>query len=142
LPRSRDHALLESIRGWAATDPDVFALALVGSRARGDEQADSDIDLVLLTERPERFVEREDWATNLGGSVVATRKWGVVTERRVRLTDGSELDVGVAPRSWAHVSPIDGGTLRVVLDGLKVLHDPAGLLRTLLEAADTTRAGS
>jgi predicted nucleotidyltransferase len=47
--------------------PDTIALYLFGSRARGDEQAESDVDLALLAPRPldpvQRWKLQEELAT-------------------------------------------------------------------------------
>jgi len=103
----------------------VRALGLVGSHARGAARTDSDVDLVVLAD------EAVD-VDALGGELIRTRRWGVLTEYRYALADGLELDVGVAPMSWASVDPLDPGTARVVRDGLRILHDPDGLLGALV----------
>jgi hypothetical protein len=38
---------------------------------------------------------------------------------------------------WATTAPVDSGTLRVARGGFRIVHDPRGLLATLLEAADS-----
>ncbi|MGH2691580.1 MAG: hypothetical protein ACRDHM_03660 [Actinomycetota bacterium] len=57
-----------------------------------------------------------------------------MTERRIRLPGGLELEVGIAPTEWARVDPIDPGTARVARDGLRVIHDPKDLFSGLLLA--------
>ena len=42
--------LLATLRGWAHGHPDVVAVGLASSWARGDKRMDSDVDVVLLTE--------------------------------------------------------------------------------------------
>jgi hypothetical protein len=105
----------------------VRAIALVGSRARGEARAGSDVDLVVLTDEP----EPRGWLDGLDVEHVATRRWGVLTERRLRAPSGLELDVGFAEPAWASTDPLDPGTARVVAGGLVALHDPAGLLELL-----------
>src|SRR3954469_1894345 len=126
-------ALLDRLTNWAAEQPDVHGLALVGSHARGQARPDSDLDLVLITEDGERYVLRDDWAP---GRVVATRRLGVVTERRIALPSGLELDVAIAPPAWAETKRVDGGTRRVVSDGMRILHDPRGRLAALHAAVN------
>lgn len=133
--------LLRLAAAWAAGRPDVRALALVGSWARGEARPDSDVDLVLLTDRPARFVGADGWAAELGGRVVRTAPWGAVTERRVALPSGLEVDVGVAEPGWASADPVDPGTRAVVSDGMRALHDPDGLLATLAAAVAPGGAG-
>jgi hypothetical protein len=117
----------------AETRPDVGALALVGSHARGPARSDSDVDLVLLTEMPALYTEQIDWAEELapGAMVVHTGDWGAIVERRLRLPDGLEIEVGIGRASWAATEPLDQGTYHVVRGGFRALHDPQGLLAAL-----------
>jgi Streptomycin adenylyltransferase len=127
-------ALLDLLPRWAQRRRDIRAVALVGSWARQAPRPGSDVDVILLTEKPCLYVDREDWIEQLGGVVlVTTRTWGVITERRFRLPSGHEVDLGVGLPSWASVSPVDGGTRRVATDGLHMLYDPDGLLAKLTE---------
>jgi hypothetical protein len=125
-------ALLERAAGWAARQADIRALALVGSWVRGCPGPSSDVDLVVLTEAPARYIDEDGWIGELGATeLIRTAQWGALTERRVCLASGLEVDVGIARPSWADVAPADPGTLAVVRDGLRALHDPDGLLARL-----------
>jgi uncharacterized protein len=55
----------------------------------------------------------------------------VVTERRVRLQSGLEVEFGIAPLSWAATDPLDAGTRKVVQGGFRILVDPDGRLTRL-----------
>ena len=137
LERSREvAALLERAHAWAVERPDVAAVALVGSWARGAETPASDVDLVVLADDPSAYTERDDWIPGLapGAVPVRTEDWVAVIERRLRLPSGLEVEVGIGHPSWAAASPVDPGTRRVVADGLAALHDPRGLLAALLSA--------
>jgi uncharacterized protein len=46
---------------WALDRPDVRAVGMVGSWARGDARPDSDVDLVVLADDPARL-RRGEWA--------------------------------------------------------------------------------
>lgn len=127
--------LVETIRAWACGREDVRAVATVGSWARGAADADSDLDVVLLTDEPSRYVESEEWARELGGTaVIKTQPWGVLTERRLLMPSGLEVEIGVGPASWASTDPIDEGTARVVAMALIPVHDPGRLLDRLADA--------
>jgi hypothetical protein len=124
--------LLEVVLKWASARHDVRGLALVGSWAHGTAHMESDVDLVLLTCRVERYAENDDWIGDLGcEAAVRTTAWGAVIERRLRMPSGLELELDVALPCWAAVYPVDSGTRSVVEDGMRVLHDPDGLLRAL-----------
>jgi predicted nucleotidyltransferase len=128
-------ALLRRVRDWAATRSDVRAVALVGSRARNDAGADSDVDLVFLVDELGTYLTDKAWAHELGASsIVRTQSWGAVTERRFSLSSGLEVDVGIASVSWAFLDPVDAGTARVVADGIEIVYDPDGLLTALTAA--------
>lgn len=127
--------LIGAVREWSGGRPDVRAVGLVGSWARGEASAESDVDLVLLAEDPAAYTESDEWARELGAAdVVATRAWGVVVERRLLLPAGLEVDVAVGELSWAATAPLDEGTARVAGAGLVALHDPDGLLARLVDA--------
>ena len=51
--------VLEAASAWARRHADIRALALAGSWAHGSAGHDSDLDLVVLTASPARYV-RED----------------------------------------------------------------------------------
>ena len=133
--------LLATLSEWAQGQPDVVAVGLAGSWARGDARMDSDVDVVLLTEDRAPYLEDGAWVYEMGGvELVWTRRWGTVTERRFALPSGLEVELVVAPLSWAATDPVDEGTRRVVTDGVSVLYDPKGILARLLDACGRSEA--
>jgi diamine N-acetyltransferase len=124
--------LTEFIR-WTGGRDDLVAAALVGSHARGTATPESDVDLVVLTSDPERYVRDTGWAAELGPvSRSAIERFGRVTSVRVWYTDGPEVEYGFAHEDWAAV-PADPGTREVVDGGLRVLFERRPLLSLLLE---------
>lgn len=65
-----------------------------------------------------------------------------MTERRLRLRSGLEIEFGIAPLSWASTAPLDAGTARVIHDGYIPIFDPDGLLRRLIRAVRYACFGS
>jgi hypothetical protein len=127
--------LLRQATDWAPTRPDIRALGLVGSYAYDAPRMGSDVDLIVLTMNKAVYLERSDWLATFGPlRPIATRHWGVLTERRVRTPSGLHVEFGIAAPSWASVTPVDEGTRRVVSDGLRILYDPRGLLGKLADA--------
>ena len=121
---------------WAQGTSDVRAVGLAGSWARDDPRVDSDIDLVVLTDRTDHYVARAAWVSEAAGDnarVIGTRRWGPLTERRVALPSGLEIEFGFAPASWADTSALDPGTATVISDGFRILYDPDGLLDQLVD---------
>jgi Nucleotidyltransferase domain len=137
---ARIERVLERAVAWARRQPDIRGLALVGSWARGSARADSDVDLVVLTSRPDRYLADDGWTAALGDArVVHTQAWGPLTERRLLLEGDLEVEVGITGPAWAASDPVDPGTRRVVTDGLRILHDPDGRLAALAGAAARER---
>ena len=129
--------LIADVRAWAAQEPDVTAVGLAGSWARGAARMDSDVDVVVLCSAPDRFEDTTGWIRDILGQnarVVRTRRWGDLLERRVVLASGFEVEFGFVTLSWADTDPVDAGTVRVVRDGFRAVHDPAGLLHKLTTA--------
>jgi len=134
--------IVQMILAWARTETNVRAIALVGSHARGTARADSDVDLVVLTNVPEFFRADTSWLDAIGWRGADSRllKWqdeehGVLWSRRLWLEQGRlEVEIGFARPAWAEVNPLDPGTQRVVADGCRILHDPDRLLARLCAA--------
>jgi uncharacterized protein len=129
--------LKRSVERWARQQEDIVGVALVGSWARSQARKDSDIDFVLLTRSKDRYVVEHEWAVEAvsqPSDIIRTKQWGPLTERRVRLSSGLEVEFGFAPPSWASTHPVDLGTAQVVHDGCLPLVDPAGLFARLIEA--------
>lgn len=124
--------LLNAVGCWAPTRSDIACVLVVGSHARGDAAADSDIDFMLLSEDPGGFLEDRSWIETFGAvESCEIEDWGAVTSLRVRYDSGLEVEFGVAHVSWTSVDPLDPGTLRVVGDGWRILFDRHGLLERL-----------
>ena len=134
-------ALLTAVGRLAGERGDIAAAGVAGSWAREAGRQDSDVDLILLTENVEAYVERDDWISGLGAlRVIRRQEWGAITERRLLLPSGLEVEVGIGSPIWAHSTPVDAGTRRVVRDGFRVLYDPRGLLEALVEACSEPNA--
>lgn len=122
--------LLDPVREWAMSRPDVRAAALVGSHARGTAGRDSDVDLLLLTEHPRTLAEDTGWVSNFGTpEKLALEDCGRVTSVRVWYRAGPEIEFGLATLEWA--TEPDVGTRRVLADGYRVLLDREGVFAQL-----------
>jgi predicted nucleotidyltransferase len=64
--REPSEAFLAQVTAWAAAQRDIVAVALVGSHARGTARPGSDVDLVILTATPERFLADTAWPARFG----------------------------------------------------------------------------
>jgi hypothetical protein len=122
--------VIDDVRGWAAGDESVRAVALVGSYARSAERMGSDVDIMILADEPDRLAG-SGWFQGLrpGARLIRSMEWGPVRERRMRLQSGLHVELDFAPPSWATV-PLDAGTRRVLRDGYVIVYDTG-----VLEAA-------
>ena len=128
-----------SVVEWASRQPDITGVAVVGSWARSEPRMDSDIDLVILTTEQAAYALNDDWASGAvsqPAELIRTQEWGPLTERRIRVASGLEIEFGFAPPSWAETDPLDPGTAGVVSDGCTPILDRDDLLRKLVQAVD------
>lgn len=125
---------------WAHTRPDVRAVAVVGSWARGEQRLDSDVDLVIVVNDVDPFLHDDSWIAPLGGTaMVRTQQWGLSHERRFTLPSGLEVEAGFVIDEWTRTHPVDAGTRRAVTDGMRILYDPHRILAALQAACDGSR---
>ena len=126
-------AVVGAVHAWAAGHDDVRGVVVVGSWARGSARMDSDVDIVVLTDAA-GHADPDVWLGLLGGSVVRRQQWGPLREVRVRRPSGLDVEMGIAPLTWARTTPVDAGTLRVITDGHRIVYDPDGILAALSDA--------
>ena len=123
--------LLQAATEWARAQPDIAALALVGSYARGEARPDSDLDLVVITSDPARYLADLSWTTRFGEvSHFQLEDYGKVTSVRVWYADGLEVEYGLTAEDWAAL-PLDEGTRAVISNGMKVLFEQGDMLSRL-----------
>ena len=130
-------ALLDPFLAWAQLRPDVLAVALMGSRARGTPRPDSDVDLILLVHdqaafRPDTWLgaidfERPGYRVESWHDV----NYGAVWSRHVLLAPAIEVEFTFALPAWAAVDPVDPDTRAIVLAGFQILIDKDSLFATL-----------
>ena len=126
---------LNDLLKWARAEPDVLAVGLAGSYARGEARDTSDVDLVILLRDPDMYVRDTKWTQRFGDvSRQRIEDWGLVTSVRVWYKDGSEVEYGLADADWGAV-PLDEGTRRVVADGLRLLFEREPLLSRCVSAS-------
>jgi predicted nucleotidyltransferase len=125
---------LTRVTAWAAHQPTISGVVLVGSHARGEARPDSDFDLVLLCTARYAFLAETSWIHRFGAvEICHTEEWGVVTSLRVYYTEGVEVEFGLTTLAWVEL-PVDPGTQYVVSHGMRILWDREGMLGRLWEA--------
>jgi predicted nucleotidyltransferase len=119
---------LDPVVSWISAQLDVHGIALVGSYARGAARDDSDIDLVILTDQPRKYLDDIQWIERFG--VVEkhqTEDYGKLISLRVWHQNGHEVEYGITTPDWAAI-PLDEGTRQVISDGVLVLFERGNLL--------------
>ena len=115
---------------------DIKSIILVGSYARGQARADSDIDLVIITTEPDSYINDTAFIKSFGRVLKQEKEyWGRVTSIRAWYDNGLEVEFGVTTPIWCS-KPLDAGTLRTLTDGYKVIFDRAGYFSENLIFAD------
>ncbi len=114
---------LQSVVEWAKNEPDLLALALVGSHARGEASPESDVDLILLLRNPKEYLNNRDWISEFGEPRhIDQEDWGKVTSLRVLYTEEFEVEYGLSNLEWGS-DPSDEGDAHVIGNGLIVLYE-------------------
>jgi len=121
-------SFLKSVIDWAVDQPNIQALALVGSQARGTAREDSDIDLVIIANDPFIYLRDTGWIAHFGVPLrQQVEDYGLVQSLRVWYQSDLEVEYGLTDARWAAL-PLDEGTRRVVKDGMRVLFERRGIL--------------
>jgi aminoglycoside 6-adenylyltransferase len=89
---------------WARSEPHIRGALMIGSRARTHLPADrySDLDIVIASTRPDRYLDSTDWLNNLGApwvTFVEETGTGSGRERRVLFAGelGFDVDFAIFP---------------------------------------------
>ncbi|MDX2156868.1 MAG: hypothetical protein SFW09_10205 [Hyphomicrobiaceae bacterium] len=136
----RIEQLLTALKTWSTGNVRIKGLALVGSWGETDRlHAEADLDLVLIVDDPDRFRTESAWmgeidwpAAGLGLGHWSECDYGRVCSRHLKFEDGAAVEVSFVAPSWAAIDPVDPATRRVAGNGMRVVHDPDGLLGKLV----------
>jgi aminoglycoside 6-adenylyltransferase len=92
-----DH-LLQRVCAWGKAQPDIRALIVTGSYARGGADALSDLDLEIFTRTPDRYLQSDSWMTEIGPVCVylALENDRGLPTRLIIFKDGSKVDFTVS----------------------------------------------
>ncbi len=124
---------LDQVHEWVVEHADIQAVALVGSYARSTASENSDIDLVLLIDEPSIYYADTLWITQFGQPYRQQMEdYGKLISLRVWYRDGPEVEFGLTTPDWAAM-PIDEGTDRVIMDGIKVIYERTPVFRPVIE---------
>ena len=119
---------IEDFMRWATKRKDIRAAALVGSYAREELEKDSDVDLVIITETPQRYITNTEWTRVFGKPITKKiEKYDTLTSLRIWYESGLEIEYGFATRDW--IQNVSENELKQITnDGLRVLFEKEKLL--------------
>jgi aminoglycoside 6-adenylyltransferase len=139
---TRAELMAAAAADWASERGDIAALLLVGSQARRDTPADrwSDLDLILLLDDPQPYLEDASWVEELGRPVVTFLEatpdghW----ERRVLFEEGEDVDfVLFSTAALKRLEQSENATA-LIRRGYRVLLDRIGVSERLARIARTS----
>lgn len=125
-------SLTTAIGAWVRSRPELRALALAGSWARGVARPDSDLDLLILTHETEQYRSGLHWFYQIilpAPFRVVCGKWvqyGAVWSCHAALDPVGELELSFAALDWTATDPVDAGSRRVIQEGFTVIVDKDG----------------
>jgi predicted nucleotidyltransferase len=139
MKTERVNEFLDQFSAWAQNRQDIVAVALVGSHARGAPGPGSDVDLVVITTRPEQYLADLSWTTGFGEvERQQIEDYTKLVSVRVWYSDRLEVEYGITDEDWT-ASPLDEGTRRVIADGMVVLFEQGELLSRHQALADASK---
>ena len=134
LERFEQESFLNKYTQWFKSKEDIKGVLVVGSFAREEQNKDSDLDIMILSDDYENYINNQNWVSNFGDIKSSkVEDWGAVKTVRVFYKNGDEIEFNFSDRTWANINPIDEGTRKVMCDGFKVVYDSQLLLARLID---------
>ena len=119
---------MKRVTDWVTYAEPVLGVALCGSYARGFADADSDVDLIVVSQDPKPFLSNHSRLDGFGSIVTVQQEdYGPVQSLRAVLDPELEVEFGLCGSSWAP-PPIDDGPAAVISVEFKILYDPGDLI--------------
>ncbi len=126
--------LLDAVKEWAMGEDAIQSILLIGSHARNQARADSDVDLIVIASDPKRYII----GTFFYGFGKVTRcqkeDWGTVTPVRVFYENGLEVEFAITSPDWLKL-PFEKGTHETLSGGYRILLDKENNLADLIQDA-------
>lgn len=114
---------ISALKAFSENNSIIESVILVGSYARGTNQEDSDLDIVVITPNKAEMVANQDFVQNFGKVLSKqTEYYGACTSVRVWYENGPEVEFGIAEPSWIE-RPLDRETYKVLSDGYQIILD-------------------
>ena len=116
---------LEMVKTWGNEAEDISTVFLVGSHACGEARLDSDVDLVIIAESPEKYLIERSWLENFGLPIRTEHEdWGMVHSLRVWYESELEVEFGFTSKEWISF-PLDMDSRKVLGNGYRFIINKA-----------------
>lgn len=127
---------IEKLQLWSSQQPEIQAIAIVGSWARGTARADSDLDVIVVADTPAKLLDNNAWLKQFGQIKKLVREdWGLVQSLRVHYAGEREVEFGITSKEWLSPKEIDLASGQIMRDGMMIVYDPEQMLEQALLAA-------
>ncbi|MEM8672397.1 MAG: nucleotidyltransferase domain-containing protein [Cyanobacteria bacterium P01_G01_bin.67] len=105
---------LSEIVAWASKQDSVLGVSLGGSYARNQTRPDSDVDLVILSNKSTKLLAENEWISEFGKPVNNRHEdYGLVQSKHVLYEDGLKVEYGITTLEWTNTKPVDIETLKL-----------------------------
>ncbi|MEL6439385.1 MAG: nucleotidyltransferase domain-containing protein [Cyanobacteria bacterium J06621_8] len=137
--QAKVNLFLSKVISWASKEDSVLGVSLVGSYARNQARPDSDVDLVILSHQPSKLLAENEWILEFGNPISNRHgDYGLVQSKHVLYEDGLNVEYGITTLEWANIEPVDRGTYKVIIDGMRILYDPKNIFQSLQNAINSS----
>jgi|SRR5579872_4443726 len=117
---------------WCCMHADIVGCYLVGSWTTGLHKATSDIDLVVITTSPAKYIKDDKWIYDFGKvSKVSVEDWGNLKSKRVFYKNDMEVEFGFTNLDWIELGQSE--SKKVLSHGYKILNDKRGYLKEFID---------
>jgi predicted nucleotidyltransferase len=123
--------LLNEFINWCKKQNEIIGVAIVGSFARGDFNADSDVDLVIISTDKMNTIDTIYSQFHYDEMIHhSIEEWGILTSLRIFYKNELEIEYGVVTKQWVE-EPLDEGTKEVVENGFMILLDKENIFSSV-----------
>jgi len=115
--------------------PEIVGIAMFGSQIHDTARKNSDIDVLILTPDVEKHFVNDGFVSCFGSFRYARReKWfSGETIRSFYREEHGQIEYNFVKPEWAAL-PANKEARRIIKDGMKIVHDPHGILEKLQNA--------
>lgn len=119
--RPEHYELLYEFVKWAAEQPQIAGIALVGSCADDDNEEESDLNFLIISDKKNKTLDAILQQFRFDFMEQATKEeWGLLVTLRIVYANGIEAEYGIADEGWLN-EPLDQGMSDAVMKGFKVI---------------------